>query len=107
MDQNENRGGGQMPLAKSSLALGIASLALVFGIGLCAVVGVQQGWIRVAGTPLFICGASSAFLGLIAAVLGIAGLFGKGSRGVAAVGLLLGASGICLFLIVLQRVGGG
>ncbi|MFP3853376.1 MAG: hypothetical protein ACLFWD_03670 [Anaerolineales bacterium] len=63
MTQNEDRGGGQMPLAKSSLALGIASLALVFGIGLCALVGLQQGWIRVVGTPLLICGASSAFLG--------------------------------------------
>ncbi len=41
--------GGTMPLAKASLALGLASVALVFGIGLCAIVGTRQGWIRLAG----------------------------------------------------------
>jgi len=29
----------------ASLGLGIASAALVFGIGICALVGAQQGWI--------------------------------------------------------------
>lgn len=95
---------GATPLARASLALGLASVALVFGIGLCAIVGAQQGWIRLAGTPLYICGASSAFLGLLAAVLGVAGLFGKGSRVVAAAGLVFGGAGICLFLLVLQAV---
>ena len=63
-------------IGNASLALGIASLALVFGIGLCALVGAQQGWIGIAGTPLFICGASSAFLGFLGAVLGAMGLCG-------------------------------
>jgi hypothetical protein len=40
-------------IGNASLILGIASLALVFGIGLCALVGVQQNWIQIAGTPLF------------------------------------------------------
>jgi len=98
---------GTLPLAKTSLALGIVSISLVFGIGICALVGVQQGWIRVAGTPLFVCGASSAFLGFLAAVLGVAGLVGKGSRLLAAIGLLLGGGGVCLFFLVLQGVAGG
>jgi hypothetical protein len=103
---NNSENGSPMPLAKASLSLGIASLALVFGIGLCALVGQQQGWIQLAGTPLFICGASSAFLGFLAAVLGIGGLLGKGSRGVAVAGLALGGSGICLFLFVLRSFAG-
>jgi hypothetical protein len=94
-------------LAKTSLALGIVSISLVFGIGICALVGVQQGWIRAAGTPLFVCGASSAFLGFLAAILGIAGLLGKGSRLLAGIGLLLGGGGVCLFFLVLQGVGAG
>jgi hypothetical protein len=93
-------------LGNASLGLGIASLALVFGIGLCAVTGVAQQWIQLVGTPLFICGGSSAFLGLIGAGLGIAGLFGKGrSRATAIVGLILGFLGICLFVTVLTLVG--
>lgn len=92
-------------LGKASLALGIVSLALVFGIGLCSLVGVQQGWIQLLGTPLFVCGASSAFLGLLGAVLGFAGLFGANrSRATAIVGLVLGLGGLCLFLAVLSGV---
>ena len=60
-------------LGKASLGLSIASLVLVFGIGLCALVGAAQGWVQLLGTPLFVCGASSAFLGIIGAVLGFAG----------------------------------
>jgi hypothetical protein len=79
----------------------------VFGIGLCALVGVQQGWIQLLGTVLFVCGASSGFLGLIAAGLGVGGLFGKQrSRAAAIAGLILGLAGICLFLVVLNAVGG-
>jgi hypothetical protein len=94
-------------LGTASMWLGIASLALVFGIGLCALVGVQQGWIALLGTPLYVCGASSAFLGLVGAGLGIGGLFGKRrSKGTAIAGLLMGMAGICLFLFILSNVGG-
>jgi hypothetical protein len=98
-------------LGNASLGLGIASAGLVFGLGLCALVGVQQGtWIQLAATPLFVCGASSAFLGLLAAGLGAGGLFGRDrSKATAVVGLVLGLLGVCLFFGVLgalQRGGG-
>ena len=95
-------------LGNASLALGIASTALVFGIGLCALTGVAQNWIRLVGTPLFICGGSSAFLGVLGAVLGLAGLFGQNrTRATAIVGLVLGVSGTCLFFVILNLVGAG
>ena len=95
-------------VGNASMWLGIASAALVFGIGLCALTGLNQRWIQLAGTPLFVCGASSAFLGLLSVILGVAGLFGKGkSRSTAIVGLVLGFIGMCLFLLVLNIVGGG
>ncbi len=95
-------------LGNASLALGIASTALVFGIGLCALTGVAQNWIALARTPLFVCGASSAFLGLLAIVTGIAGLFGKNRpRAAAIVGLILGIAGACLFLFFVSAVRGG
>ncbi|MGA9532061.1 MAG: hypothetical protein WBR18_05045 [Anaerolineales bacterium] len=106
-DPSSNWLGGGNPLAGTSLALGVVSVALVFGIGLCALAGAQQGWLRVAATPLYICGASSAFLGLLAAVLGAASVLGKRSKGVAIAGLALGASGICLFLVIVRAVAGG
>ena len=91
------------PLGNASLGLGIASAALVFGLGLCGIVGAQQGWLKVAGTPLFVCGASSAFLGLLAAGLGAAGLVGRGkAKTAAAAGLILGLIGLCLFGVVLR-----
>jgi hypothetical protein len=93
-------------LGNASLGLGIASAALVFGIGLCALTGVTQQWIQLIGTPLFVCGGSSAFLGFIGAVLGFAGLFNKGrTRATAIAGLVLGFIGICLFAITLALVG--
>ncbi len=56
------------------------------------------------GTPLFICGGSSAFLGFLGA-LGLAALFGRGrSRATAIVGLVMGVMGICLFFTVLALV---
>lgn len=95
-------------LGNASLALGIASVAFVFGIGLCAVVGVGQGWIRLAGTPLYVCGASSAFIGLVGAGLGIGGLLGSGrSRATAIAGLVLGAAGVCLFLFFIAAIRNG
>lgn len=93
-------------LGNASLVLGILALSLVFGIGICALTGAAQGWVQIAGTPLLICGASSAFLGLLGAVLGLAGLFGANrSRATAIVGLLLGLSGICLFVVFLGALG--
>jgi hypothetical protein len=93
-------------LGNASLGLGIASAALVFGIGLCALTGIAQKWIQLVGTPLFICGGSSAFLGFLGAILGLAGLFGKGrSRATAIVGLVLGLGGMCLFFVVLALMG--
>lgn len=92
-------------LGNASLALGIASAALVFGIGLCALLGVQQGWVRVAGVPLFVCGASSAFLGLIGAGVGVGGLFGRNrTKATAIAGLILSIIGVCLFFAVLARI---
>ena len=94
------------PLGNASLALGITSTALVFGIGLCAWTSIAQNWIRLAGTPLFVCGSSSAFLGILGIVLGVAGLFGKDkSRAAAIVGLILGLIGACMFFAFLGVVG--
>jgi hypothetical protein len=96
------------PLGRASLGLGIASIALVFGIGLCAIVGANQGWLGLLAVPLYVCGASSAFLGLIAVLLSGAGLLGKQQpRSVLFIGLALGSGGMCLFAFVLQAVGGG
>ena len=94
-------------LGNASLGLGIASAALVFGIGLCALVGAQQGWLRAGGTLLFVCGASSAFLGLIGVFTGVGGLFGsQRSRATAIVGLILSLLGMCLFFGILNAVTG-
>jgi hypothetical protein len=93
-------------LGNASLALGIASTALVFGIATCALTAVRQGWIRISATPLYVCGASSAFLGALAAALGLAGLFGANrSRASALAGLVLGVVGVCLFLVAATQVG--
>jgi cytochrome c biogenesis protein CcdA len=86
-------------LGNASLALGIASASLVFGIAVCALTAANQWWLRLGATPLFVCGASSAFLGLLAIALGAAGLLGANrSRSTAIVGIVLGVIGICLFL---------
>jgi hypothetical protein len=92
------------PLGVASLILGVAAAALVFAIGLCGLVGLRQGWVRVAGTPLFVCGGSSAFLGLIGAVTGAAGLFGHRPKGAATVGLILSLLGVCLFFAFLASM---
>lgn len=87
------------------MALGIVSTSLVFGIGFCSLVGLEQGWLPVGATVLYVCGASSAFLGLLAVVLGGIGLFGKNLRRTAAiVGMLLGLAGMCLFFGVLAAL---
>ncbi len=99
---------GPNTLGNTSLWLGIASSAFVFGIGLCALTGVSQQWLRLAGTPLFVCGGASAFLGFLAATLGLAGLFGKDrSRITAIVGIVLGLLGTCMFFGFLQLIARG
>ena len=99
---------GHNTIGNASLWLGTASSALVFGIGLCALTGAGQQWIRLAGTPLFVCGGASAFLGFLAALLGVAGLFGKDrSRTTAIVGLVLGLLGACMFFGFLRAIAGG
>jgi len=96
------------PVGNASMILGITSSALVFGIALCAWTGLGQGWIRLAGTPLFVCGGASAFVGFLAAILGAAGLFGKDrSRTTAIVGLILGILGACMFFGFLRAIAGG
>ena len=96
------------PVGNASMILGIASSALVFGIALCAWTGIGQGWIQLAGTPLFVCGGASAFLGFLAAMLGVAGLFGaQRSRTAAIIGLILGILGACMFFGFLRAISGG
>jgi len=95
-------------LSNFSLGLGIASAALVFGIGFCSLVGAQQGWIfSPGGTLAYICGTSSAFLGFIAMLLGGAALIAKETtRTAAAMGVVFGGLGICMFLFALAAIGG-
>jgi hypothetical protein len=95
-------------LGNASLALGITSAALVFGIGICALTAARQGWLPIGATPLYVCGASSAFLGLLAAGVGTAGLFGAHrSRATAIVGIALGLVGMCLFVVAGSLAGRG
>jgi len=91
-------------LGNASLGLGIASAAFVFGIGLCALVGFRQSpqVVGALATPLFVCGASSAFLGLLGAVIGVGALFGGNrSKATAVVGTILSLIGLCLFFTIL------
>lgn len=93
------------PLGSASLGLGIASVALVFGIGFCSIIGVQQGWIGWVATVAFVCGTSSAFLGVIGALLGLGGLVGsQRQRSSAIAGLVLGLAGACLFIFFLAAL---
>ena len=91
-------------LGKASLGLGIASIVFVFGLGMCAALGGAQ--VPGLNSVLLVCAASSAFLGLIGAFLGLGGLFGRNrSRAAATFGLLLGLGGVCLFLTILNSLG--
>ena len=92
-------------LGKASLWLGITSITLVFGLGVCALAGGAQ--VPVAVNLLFVCAASSAFLGLVGAAVGLGGIFGSNrSRAAAIVGMVLGLGGLCLFLAFLRSAGG-
>ncbi len=98
---------GSDTLGRVSLGLGIASAALVFGIGICAVTGFQGGWLGgPLATVLFICGASSAFLGFLGLLTGLGGLLTSRGRLVAGLGAGISAVGMCLFAFILSRFGG-
>ena len=90
-------------VGKASLGLGIASLALVFGLSMCAILGGAQ--VPILNSTLLVCGSSSAFLGLIGAFLGVGGLLGRNrSRVTAVLGLILGLGGVCLFFAVVNSL---
>lgn len=95
-------------LGRASLFLGIASSALVFGIGFCAVTLLgTPALLQASAIPLYVCGASSGFLGLIGALVGTGALFARNTeRTSAIVGIVLGLLGICLFITTLAIVGG-
>jgi hypothetical protein len=90
-------------LGKASLFLSIPALSLVFCTGLCAGVGKEQGWLAQASTLLFVFGATFAFVGLIAAFVGLAGVFIR-PRLIAIVGLILGLCAVLLFAAVVNGV---
>jgi len=92
-------------LGKTSLFLGVLSSAFVFSIGLCAGLGKEQGWLKHVEKLLFVIGASFAFLGFLAAVLGFGGLFGRNrSRATAVMGFILGAGAVLLFVAIVNSV---
>ena len=94
-------------LGNTSLGLGIGSAMLVFTTGLCAMLGIQQSWLATASVPLFICGGIGAFVGFIGMALGMAGLFAGGSnrsQATAAVGLVMGILGMCMFFFVMATL---
>lgn len=91
-------------LGKASLILGILASTFVVMVGLCAGVGQAQGWLPVAGPLLFVIGGTFAFLGLIAALLGFGGLWGRHrSRAAALFGFLLGLFTIGLFVAIVHQ----
>lgn len=91
-------------LGKVSLVLGILASAFVVMVGLCAGVGQAQGWLAVVGPLLFVVGGTFAFLGLVAALLGFGGLWGRNrSRAAALFGLLLGLFTMGLFLAIVHQ----
>ena len=92
-------------LGKASLILGVLASTLIFSVGLCAGVGQQQGWLQHAGPLLFILGGTFAFLGLIGALLGVGGLFGRRrSKATAVFGLILGLVALFLFAAIINAL---
>ncbi len=96
-------------LGNVSLGLGILATTSIFCLGVTALTSAQQGWINLVGVPLWVCSATSAFLGLIALILGAVGIFTAAgrSRAVAISGAVLGLLAICLFAGVLAALNGG
>ena len=100
-------GQGDQTLGKLSLGLGLFSAIFVFGIGLCALTGTQGGWLGALAVPLFVCGGTSAFIGVLGALTGLGGLLRPGAgRRLALVGIGLSLIGVCLFLAVLGGLSG-
>jgi len=91
-------------LGKASLILGILASTFVFMVGLCAGLGKEQGWLPAVGPLLVVLGGTFAFMGLIAALLGFGGLWGRNrSRATAIFGLILGVFTVLLFLAIIQQ----
>lgn len=90
-------------LGKTSLFLSVPALSLVFCTGLCAGVGKEQGWLVHLGVLLFVFGATFAFVGLIASVIGLVGVFVR-PRATAIVGCVLGGCAVLLFGAILNAV---
>jgi nicotinamide riboside transporter PnuC len=89
-------------LGKASLILGVLGSFFVVLIGLCAGVGQQQGWLKAVGPLLAIFGGAFAFLGLVAVLLGVLGIFHR-ARGTAIAGLLLGLVTVLLFAAIVSQ----
>jgi hypothetical protein len=90
-------------LGKASLFLSIPALSFVFCTGLCAGVGKEQGWLANVGTLLFLCGATAAFVGLLAGLIGLVGIFAR-PRAAALVGVVLGIAAVLLFGAILNAI---
>ena len=58
-------------VGKTSLFLGLFASIFIFCTGLCAGIGKEQGWLQRVGLLLFVCGATSAFMGFLATLLGL------------------------------------
>lgn len=79
------------PLGKASLILGILSVILTFFVGSCVnLIKSQGGNVQAVRPMVELFGGTFALIGLLAAVLGVGGLFGKKRpRASAIAGLLL------------------
>jgi hypothetical protein len=95
-------------LGNFSLAIGVLTATTIFGAVLCTVVGLRQGWLAAAGTPLLVCAGTTVFLALVGILLGVIALFNKGQpRSAAIAGLLLCVLALCMFFATLARLRGG
>lgn len=90
-------------LGDNSLNLGVTSSSLAFLILLISFVAQDSKFIKIIGRVFFIADGLAAFMGFLAVVLGLAGLFGKNMpRSSSVVGLFLGFLGIGLFLVFIR-----
>src|SRR5262245_45127223 len=90
-------------LGKTSLFLGLFASIFMFCTGLCAGIGKEQGWLQRVGLLFFVVGATSAFMGFLAALLGLGGLLAR-PRSAAVAGFFLGMLTLFLFAVILNAV---